>query len=167
MSVLAGEPTLADAQTVRARVLVTDTRVFEEHAVDLLTEVFGPTTLLVRYATEQDLFDALHHLSGTLTATLHAEPDEDIAELTRVLEDRAGRVLFEGWPTGVAVTWSQHHGGPWPAATSTFSSVGATSLRRFQRPIIYQDAPDAVLPPALREMNPLGIPRRVDGSYTV
>ena len=72
-------------------------------------------------------------------------------------------MLFAGWPTGVAVTWSQHHGGPWPATTSQHTSVGATAVRRFLRPIVYQDAPDAVLPPALRDANPLGIPRRVDG----
>ena len=78
-----------------------------------------------------------------------------------------GRLLFAGWPTGVAVTWSQHHGGPWPATTSLHTSVGATSLRRFLRPIVYQSAPEAVLPPALRDGNPLGIPRRVNGVLEV
>ena len=107
--------------------------------------------------------EALDDLEGSLTATLHAAPGEPVDDLLPRLEAIAGRVLFAGWPTGVAVTWSQHHGGPWPATTSQHTSVGATAVRRFLRPIVYQDAPDAVLPPALREANPLGIPRRVDG----
>ena len=79
------------------------------------------------------------------------------------LSGLAGRVLFDGWPTGVAVNWAQQHGGPYPATTSLFTSVGATAVRRFQRPVAYQDAPEAVLHPALRDSNPLDIPRRVDG----
>ncbi|MCY1232933.1 NADP-dependent fatty aldehyde dehydrogenase [compost metagenome] len=86
-----------------------------------------------------------------------------MAELVEQLSGLAGRVLFDGWPTGVAVNWAQQHGGPYPATTSLFTSVGATAVRRFQRPVAYQDAPEAVLHPALREANPLGIPRRVDG----
>ena len=80
-----------------------------------------------------------------------------------MLAEVAGRVLFAGWPTGVAVSWAQQHGGPWPSTTSIHTSVGVTSLRRFLRPIAFQDAPDASLPPELREDNPLGIPRRVNG----
>ncbi|MEA4944509.1 MAG: aldehyde dehydrogenase (NADP(+)) [Propionicimonas sp.] len=129
----------------------------------LTTEVFGPVTLLVRYPDAATLVGALAALEGSLTATVHAEPDEDVTALSAVLADRVGRLLFGGWPTGVAVTWSQQHGGPWPATTSQHTSVGATAVRRFQRPIVYQDAPEAVLPAALREDNPLGIPRRVDG----
>jgi NADP-dependent aldehyde dehydrogenase len=79
------------------------------------------------------------------------------------LETVAGRVLFDGWPTGVAVNWAQHHGGPWPATTSAHTSVGATAVRRFLRPIAYQSAPAGLLPEALRDENPLRIPRRVDG----
>ena len=129
----------------------------------LREEVFGPATVLVRYAEPGELPAALATLEGSLTATIHAAPDEDVADLVAVLGERAGRLLFSGWPTGVAVTWSQHHGGPWPATTSQHTSVGATAVRRFQRPIVYQDAPESVLPLALREDNPLGIPRRVDG----
>jgi NADP-dependent aldehyde dehydrogenase len=132
----------------------------------LLTEVFGPTTLLVRYADEAQLHEALALLEGSLTATVHAEPGDDLQPLVATLEELAGRVLFSGWPTGVAVTWSQHHGGPWPATTSQHTSVGATAIRRFLRPIAYQDAPEGALPEALREGNPLGIPRRVDGVLT-
>jgi len=145
-------------------VAVTDVATLRSHADALLAEVFGPFALLVRYGSRAELAEALDDLEGSLTATLHAAPGEPVDDLLPRLEDIAGRVLFAGWPTGVAVTWSQHHGGPWPATTSQHTSVGATAVRRFLRPIVYQDAPDAVLPPALRESNPLGIPRRVDGT---
>ncbi|WP_221585354.1 aldehyde dehydrogenase (NADP(+)) [Microbacterium sp. G2-8] len=137
------------------------------HADVLLEEVFGPFTLLVRCADEQDLLRGLDLLEGNLTATLHSEPDEDVDAVLSALERIAGRVLFSGWPTGVAVSWAQHHGGPWPATTSQHTSVGATAVRRFQRPIAYQDAPERVLPAALQEANPLAIPRRVDGELVL
>lgn len=129
----------------------------------LLEECFGPATLLVSYGSDDELFAALDRVPGSLTATVHAEPGEDISDLVSVLRERAGRLLFDGWPTGVAVNWAQHHGGPWPATTSLFTSVGATAARRFQRPVAYQNAPAAVLPAALRDENPLRIPRRIDG----
>lgn len=129
----------------------------------LLEECFGPATLLVSYGSRDELLAALSGLPGSLTATVHAEPDENVLDLVTVLRGRAGRVLFDGWPTGVAVNWAQHHGGPWPATTSLFTSVGAAAARRFQRPVAYQNAPASVLPAALREENPLRIPRRVDG----
>jgi NADP-dependent aldehyde dehydrogenase len=75
----------------------------------------------------------------------------------------AGRVLVNGWPTGVAVAPAQHHGGPYPATTSTSTSVGATAIERWLRPVAYQDTPPALLPEELRDDNPLGLPRRVDG----
>jgi NADP-dependent aldehyde dehydrogenase len=130
---------------------------------ELLDEVFGPVTVLVRYRDAAALDAALGMLEGSLTMTLHAEPGEDITGLADWAASRAGRVLFGGWPTGVAVSWAQHHGGPWPATNTVFTSVGATAVRRFLRPVTYQDAPASVLPPALRDDNPLGIPRRVDG----
>ncbi|MCM6762560.1 aldehyde dehydrogenase (NADP(+)) [Rathayibacter sp. ZW T2_19] len=129
----------------------------------LREELFGPVTLLVTYSDLEEAVAALAGFEGSLTGTVHAEPGEDVAALVAVLAERVGRVLFDGWPTGVAVTWSQHHGGPWPATTSLFTSVGATSIRRFQRPIAFQDAPEQLLPEELRESNPLGVPRRVDG----
>lgn len=146
---------------------VTDLATLEAHEHDLLAEVFGPFTLLVRYGSREQLGRSLDRLEGSLTATLHAGADEAVDDLLPRLERIAGRVLFAGWPTGVAVTWSQHHGGPWPATTSQHTSVGATAVRRFLRPIAYQDAPEAALPPELREANPLGIPRRVDGVLVV
>ncbi len=133
----------------------------------LLAECFGPVTLLVRYADEAERDAVLGSLEGSLTATVHAAPGEDVRALAETLSGLAGRVLFGGWPTGVAVTWSQHHGGPWPATTSIHTSVGATAARRFQRPVVFQDPPASVLPPALQDDNPLGIPRRVDGTLVV
>jgi NADP-dependent aldehyde dehydrogenase len=143
-------------------VLAADAATLLAHG-QLLDEVFGPVTVLVRYRDAAALDSALGMLEGSLTMTLHAEPEEDIAGLADWAASRAGRVLFGGWPTGVAVSWAQHHGGPWPATNTVFTSVGATAVRRFLRPVTYQDAPASVLPPALRDDNPLGIPRRVDG----
>ncbi|MCS0499966.1 aldehyde dehydrogenase (NADP(+)) [Protaetiibacter mangrovi] len=130
---------------------------------ELLEEVFGPVTVLVRYADPAARDAVLEALEGSLTMTLHAEPGEDVVGLAEAMASRAGRVLFGGWPTGVAVSWAQHHGGPWPATNTVFTSVGAMAVRRFLRPIAYQDAPASVLPPALRDDNPLGILRRIDG----
>ena len=130
----------------------------------LYEECFGPTTLLVRYSSQAELLTALEAVPGSLTATIHAEPSDDTSAELAILSERAGRVLFAGWPTGVAVTWSQQHGGPWPATTSLHTSVGATAGRRFLRPLAFQDAPDSALHSALLEANPLGIPRRVDGA---
>lgn len=159
--------TPVDGDGARAAVVAVDLARFGEHADALLAEVFGPVTLLVRYADADALPTELARLEGSLTATVHAEESDELAPLVAVLERRAGRVLFAGWPTGVAVTWSQQHGGPWPATTSQFTSVGATAVRRFQRPVVYQDAPERILPAALRDANPLGIPRRVDGTLRV
>ena len=100
----------------------------------------------------------------------HAEASEDAelaAELLPKLAARSGRVLWNGWPTGVAVSWAQQHGGPYPATVgSIHTSVGVTAARRFQRPVAYQDTPDALLPAVLRDANPLRISRRVDGIVT-
>ncbi|WP_285037378.1 aldehyde dehydrogenase (NADP(+)) [Plantibacter sp. ME-Dv--P-095] len=144
-------------------VLATTAATVLEDPEVLLEEIFGPATLVIEYADETELHAVLAAVGGALTATVHAAPGEDVAELVSRLEPLAGRVLFGGWPTGVAVGWAQHHGGPWPATTSLHTSVGATAVRRFQRPIVYQDAPERVLPEALHESNPLRLPRRVDG----
>jgi NADP-dependent aldehyde dehydrogenase len=140
------------------------------HAAELLTECFGPAALVVEYASTDELTAALDVVPGSLAATLHAEPGTE-ADLARVLLDRlarrAGRVVFAGWPTGVAVTWAQQHGGPWPATTAALhTSVGVTAVRRFQRPVAYQNLPDALLPEPLQDANPLGIPRRLNGQIS-
>ena len=147
--------------------LAVDAAVAAEHPEVYFEECFGPVTLLLRYGSDEELVGALQQVPGSLTGTVHAQPQDDINGLVGVLSDRVGRLLFAGWPTGVAVTWSQQHGGPWPATTSAHTSVGVTAMRRFQRPIAFQDAPAEVLPAELREENPLGIPRRVDGVLQV
>ncbi len=133
----------------------------------LMTECFGPGALIVRYASAGELDAALRGVSPSLTLSLFAEPDERdfVAALLRIAEDRVGRIIFDGVSTGVAVAWSQNHAGPYPAsAGGMFTSVGATAIRRFQRPLAYQGMPDALLPEPLRDANPLRVPRRVDGA---
>jgi NADP-dependent aldehyde dehydrogenase len=133
----------------------------------LLEECFGPTALVVEYSSTAELTAALDAVPGSLTATLHADPVREpdlIRALLAQVSAKAGRVVWDGWPTGVAVTAAQQHGGPWPATTSVrTTSVGTAAVDRFLRPVAYQNLPDALLPPALQEANPLGLPRRVDG----
>lgn len=135
---------------------------------DLLEECFGPTSLLVEYDDEEELPALADRLPGVLTATVVAEGDEAVlGELVPRLVARAGRVLWNGWPTGVAVTWSMQHGGPFPAATTALhTSVGAGAVRRFLRPVTWQGWPQRLLPEALRDDNPWRLPRRVDGVVT-
>jgi NADP-dependent aldehyde dehydrogenase len=131
---------------------------------ELLEEHFGPVVLLLRHGSREELLAALGQIDGQLTGSLHAQPGEDVADVVTALGERAGRVVFNGFPTGVAVTFGMQHGGPFPATTSPLhTSVGMTAARRFMRPVAFQDAPADVLPPELREDNPLGIRRRVDG----
>ena len=153
--------------TVAAQVLAVDSATFLAHAPTLTEECFGPVTVLVSYRDQTELSDALAVVPGALTGSVHAGPDDpDAALAMNTLSGRVGRVIHNGWPTGVAVTWSQHHGGPWPATTAPLhTSVGAAAIRRFLRPVTYQDVPDALLPDVLQEANPLAVPRRVDGVY--
>jgi acyl-CoA reductase-like NAD-dependent aldehyde dehydrogenase len=135
-------------------------------AVDdtLLEEHFGPVVLLLRHGSREELIAALARVDGQLSGTLHAEEGDDVADILQALAERAGRVIFDGFPTGVAVTYGMHHGGPFPATTSPqHTSVGMTAVHRFTRPIAFQDAPQRALPPELRDENPLAIRRRVDG----
>jgi NADP-dependent aldehyde dehydrogenase len=133
-------------------------------AAELLEEHFGPVVLVLRHGSRDELLAALAQVDGQLTGSLHAEPGEDVGDVVAALGERAGRVVFNGFPTGVAVTHGMQHGGPYPATTSPLhTSVGMTAVRRFTRPIAFQDAPPDVLPAELREDNPLGIRRRVDG----
>ena len=133
---------------------------------ELLEEHFGPVVLLLRHGSREELLAALEQLDGQLTGSVHAQPGEDVADVVAALGERAGRVVFNGFPTGVAVTFGMHHGGPFPATTSSLhTSVGMTATDRFTRPVAFQDAPDEVLPPELRRRNELGIRRRVDGGF--
>jgi NADP-dependent aldehyde dehydrogenase len=133
----------------------------------LLEECFGPVSVVVRYRTEDELLNLLDSMAGSLTATIHAEDGDELG--ARVLEKAstfAGRIVWNAFPTGVAVTWSTNHGGPYPStSTSLHTSVGATAIRRFLRPLALQGIPDHLLPDELHDGNPLGIPRREDGQY--
>ncbi len=136
---------------------------------DLAEEVFGPTTLLVYYAAESDLLAAARKMQGQLTATIHGTA-QDLAgakELIRLLETKVGRILFNGYPTGVEVNHAMVHGGPFPATSDgRTTSVGTQAILRFVRPICYQDFPDEALPLELRQGNPLHIMRLVNGTLT-
>ncbi|AEW93435.1 MULTISPECIES: aldehyde dehydrogenase family protein [Streptomycetaceae] len=150
-------------------------RLAAEGPHDLLTEeCFGPVTVVARYqdgpAGTAEVAAVLARLAGNLTATAHLSRAEaagtgSAAELLARLTPLAGRVLVNGWPTGVAVAPAQHHGGPYPATTSTSTSVGATAVERWLRPVVHQDTPPALLPPELRDDNPSALPRRVDGAF--
>jgi NADP-dependent aldehyde dehydrogenase len=128
----------------------------------LTEERFGPAGLVVTYRDPADLPAILRRLPGGLTASIHAT-DAELATASGVadaLRAVAGRLIMNGWPTGVAVCWAMHHGGPWPATTNAaHTSVGSTAIRRWLIPIAYQDWPDQLLPPELQRDNPLGIAR--------
>ncbi len=132
---------------------------------ELLVECFGPTALVVAYADEGELLEAAAAFSGEISAVVHGEESDTVVpRLLTLLSERAGRVIWNGWPTGVAVTGAMNHGGPYPATTSSLhTSVGPTAIDRFLRPVSYQSMPEYLLPPALRDDNPLGLPRRVNG----
>jgi NADP-dependent aldehyde dehydrogenase len=120
----------------------------------LAEECFGPFALLVEYSSEEDLPRLAARFPGSLTGTVHAESGADdalAAELIAVLRERVGRIVWNGWPTGVAVGWAMQHGGPYPASTAAAStSVGARAIGRFLQPTAYQDVPAHLLPPQLR-----------------
>ncbi|MEV8532938.1 aldehyde dehydrogenase (NADP(+)) [Streptomyces sp. NPDC051211] len=133
----------------------------------LLEECFGPVTVLARYDGPDEAAAVLDRLPGNLSATLQLSAAETAggpgpaAELIGRVTRLAGRVVVNNWPTGVAVAPAQHHGGPYPAATSHSTSVGGTAIERWLRPVAYQSVPDPLLPPELQDGNPLGLPRRV------
>ncbi|MEX0174200.1 aldehyde dehydrogenase (NADP(+)) [Streptomyces sp. LMG1-1-1.1] len=158
-------PGAGGEHTVSAGVLDVDAdRLAEDGHHLLLEECFGPVTVVARYSSREEVSAVLGLLPGNLTATLHIATDDagdpDAAPLLAELTPLAGRVLVNGWPTGVAVAPAQHHGGPYPATTSTSTSVGATAIERWLRPVTYQSTPGHLLPPELRDDNPLGVPRR-------
>jgi len=144
-------------------------------AVDLKTnksltdEVFGPFSLFVQCDSLEEMHQVADLLSGQLTATLLSCKEEyaDLNSLVMKLKRKVGRLLFEGVPTGVAVTQAMQHGGPYPASTDgRFTSVGTDAIYRWLRPIAFQDCPDELLPLALQNSNPLGLQRKLDGQYT-
>lgn len=161
--VVAGDDAFAAEPT--PTVLSTTLDEFLADVDELAGECFGPTAIIVTYAEANELAQVPAALEGQLTATLHAEPDEPIVRtLVDALADRAGRVLWGGWPTGVVVTHAQQHGGPYPATTAPLTtSVGTAAIERFLRPVAYQNLPAALLPEPIRDDNPWAVPQRIDG----
>jgi NADP-dependent aldehyde dehydrogenase len=160
----------ADASHTQASAYIfsTDAAVFLEHK-ELGEEVFGPTTLVVACETKDRLRQVAENLEGSLTATIHGTPDDlrEFAWLVPLLETKAGRLVFNGFPTGVEVCASTQHGGPYPATTDPRStSVGAAAIKRFARPVCYQDFPQEALPIELRDQNERGIWRLVNNRWS-
>ena len=134
----------------------------------LFEEVFGPYSLLVKASTMEELKAAVLNMPGQLTATIIGEERELLqqADFIQLVMERAGRVIINGVPTGVEVCPSMHHGGPFPATTdSRFTSVGTDAIKRYARPVCFQNFPEALLPEELKTQNPLGIWRLFDGEW--
>jgi len=135
----------------------------------LREELFGPATVLVVCASTGELEEIARQLPGQLTATMHGTADDLSAhrDLADLLAQRAGRLICNGFPTGVEVCAAMHHGGPYPATSNgLYTSVGTAAILRFARPICYQSFPQELLPPELRDKNERGIWRQVDGERT-
>ncbi|WP_234735857.1 aldehyde dehydrogenase (NADP(+)) [Tellurirhabdus bombi] len=133
---------------------------------DLEDEVFGPSSLMVVADTRDEMLKVATNLEGHLTATVYGTPEEleEYADLLEILEQKVGRLIINGFPTGVEVSHAMTHGGPFPATTDSRStSVGTNAIRRFARPVCYQNFPEALLPDELKAGNPLGIWRLWDG----
>lgn len=156
-----GFPGIATVATIKAADFVLNPTLHEE--------VFGPFSLVIQCSDENELQDVIVQLEGQLTGTVIGESSEILAhqELIENLKERVGRIVFNGVPTGVEVGFAMHHGGPYPASTDArFTSVGADAIKRFARPVCYQDCPMELLPDALKDANPLGIWRKINGALT-
>ncbi|WP_116127556.1 aldehyde dehydrogenase (NADP(+)) [Lewinella sp. IMCC34183] len=153
--------------TGRARLFTTSIERYLANT-DLEEEVFGPSSVLIGGASREQLLESARRLGGHLTVTLFGTPEdlEAHSDLVSILESKAGRLIVNNFPTGVEVCHAMVHGGPYPATTdSRTTSVGTRAILRFARPVCYQGFPESLLPPALRDDNPLSILRMVDGEY--
>jgi alpha-ketoglutaric semialdehyde dehydrogenase len=162
-STSSGKPSQAQAivLTASARAYLSDPRLKEE--------IFGPATVIVTCGTTEVLERAARELPGQLTATIHGTEEDlrDHRKLVAILQQKVGRLLFNGFPTGVEVCPSMHHGGPYPATTnSLYTSVGTAAIQRFVRPLCFQGFPDEMLPVELRNKNSRKIWRLVDGQFS-
>jgi 2,5-dioxopentanoate dehydrogenase len=171
----AGVTVVAEAQEALPKIgFAAGSAVFETDAATfaashLDAEIFGPTTLLVHHSSREEVLGIARSLAGHLTATIHGTPQDlqEFADLIAILEQKVGRLVFNGFPTGVEVCHAMVHGGPYPATSDGRStSVGTRAIFRFTRPVCYQGFPDAALPEELKDANPLGIWRTVDGQMT-
>lgn len=161
-------PASAAATQAAATVFITDMKTFSANET-LREEVFGPTSVVAYGETKEDLERIAESFDGQLTASIHgtAEDLKEHARLVRILERKAGRIIFNGFGTGIEVCPSMHHGGLYPAAThSFFTSIGTAAIYRFVRPVCYQGFPDECLPEPLQNKNPGGAWRMVDGVMT-
>jgi NADP-dependent aldehyde dehydrogenase len=152
-----------------AALFETSADTYFRHSNVLREEVFGPSSVVLRCPEPAEMVRFAAQMDGSLSATVHgtAEDLEEYRELLDVLETKVGRLVVNGYPTGLEVCPSLHHGGPYPAAThSYFTSIGLSSFLRFVRPFCYQDVPESVLPEELRNGNPRGIWRMVNGERT-
>lgn len=148
--------------------LHTDAVAFKQDEA-LQVEHFGPVSMFVRCNSFDELMDSIQHIEGNLTATIQADDSEmaDAGKVFDALREKVGRLILNGYPTGVEVVHSMQHGGPYPATTAPNStSVGMTAIQRFLRPVALQNLPDDLLPDALKNSNPLNIMRIVDNVYT-
>jgi len=152
-----------------------DPAVFETTAAELAqqpalhSEIFGPATMLVRYSSREELLAAARSLEGHLTATIHATEQDlrDHADLLAILESKVGRLIYNGFPTGLEVCHAVVHGGPYPSTSDgRTTSVGSRAIYRFARLVCYQNFPASALPDELKDENPLSIWRLVDGQQT-
>lgn len=151
----------------RPALIIVDAASFRR-AATLAEEVFGPSTLIVRCRDVAEMVKLARDLPGQLTATIHATTDEltEAGALRQVLEQKVGRLLFGGFPTGVEVCHAMVHGGPYPATTDSRStSVGSAAIDRFTRPVCWQSFPQEALPEELRDAGPPGLWRRIDGEW--
>ncbi len=156
------------ATQAACRIFTTTIDVLEAND-ELRREVFGPCSIITECGSLEDMLRYTNDLEGQLTASLHGTEQDlrDFAPLVRALERKVGRIIFNGFPTGIEVCPSMHHGGPYPAAShSFFTSIGTASIYRFVRPVCYQGFPDEALPEDIRAKNPRGGVRIVDGVWT-
>ena len=136
---------------------------------ELVDEVFGPFSLFVKCSSIEQMSELAKIIPGQLTGTLLSDKNDQVSlkKLVNQIKNKVGRLLFEGVPTGVAVTKAMQHGGPYPASTDgRFTSVGTDSIHRWLRPIVFQDCPNVLLPSALKDENPLALERSVNGQMT-
>jgi NADP-dependent aldehyde dehydrogenase len=156
----------SDGTSVSAHLFEVPATVFADPSSrSLREECFGPLAIVIRYLDRDQLASALTSADAALTFSVFTSSnDEDAPWLIELGQSKAGRVIANGFPTGVGVSWSMQHGGPWPATTnSSATSVGASGIDRWLRPVTYQSVPEELLPAALRDDNPLGVAQRVDG----
>jgi alpha-ketoglutaric semialdehyde dehydrogenase len=161
-------PASKEASQATAVLFSTDAANFESQE-SLREEVFGPSSVVTHVGSKEELERIAESFDGQLTASIHGTEDDlrEHARLVRILERKAGRIIFNGFGTGIEVCPSMHHGGPYPSSThSHFTSIGTAAIYRFVRPVCYQGFPDDCLPEAIQNKNVTGAWRMVDGEMT-